>query len=552
MTDLLKITGGRLYDPANSIDGEVRDLWIRDGKMVAAPADATATRIIDAAGMVIMPGGIDMHCHIAGSKANAARKLRPEEKRESATVPRTAVCRSGLMGSVPTTFATGYRYAGLGYTTAMDAAVAPLFARHTHDELSDTPCIDKGFYVLLGNNQFALRAIAEDDRERLRAFVAWQLNAAKSYAVKLVNPGGIEVWKRHSAANSTGIDEPLPPFEITPRQVIRELARAVDDLGLPHPIHLHCNQLGMPGNWTTTLESMRALEGQRAHLTHIQFHSYAGADGDEDTLGSAVASLADYVNEHTNISVDVGQVLFGDTTCMTADGAAAHFLSNLYGTKWYNQDIEMESGCGIAPISYRQQSLVHAWQWAIGLEWYLLVNDPWRVAMSTDHPNGGSFLAYPQIIRLLMDRSFRREALARIHPRVAAQSALAHLEREYSLNEIAIITRAGPARMLGLAEKGHLGIGADADITIYTPDDNREVMFALPRYVIKSGEVLVEQGEIRREHFGKTIHVAPEFDEGIEPRIAEWFEDHYTVRFRNYPVDGASLPESRVVACNGK
>ena len=64
----------------------------------------------------------------------------------------------------------------------------------------------------------------------------------------------------------------------------------------------------------------------------------------------------------------------------------------------------MEAGCGIAPIEYKNKSLINTLQWAIGLEWYLLVNDPWRMAMSTDHPNGGSFLAYPQIIRLLMDR----------------------------------------------------------------------------------------------------------------------------------------------------
>ena len=71
----------------------------------------------------------------------------------------------------------------------------------------------------------------------------------------------------------------------------------------------------------------------------------------------------------------------------------------------------MESGCGIAPIKYKNKSLVHALQWAIGLEWYLLVEDPWRVVMSTDHPNGGSFLAYPQIIRLLMDRTYRQDVL---------------------------------------------------------------------------------------------------------------------------------------------
>ena len=50
------------------------------------------------------------------------------------------------------------------------------------------------------------------------------------------------------------------------------------------------------------------------------------------------------------------------------------------------------------PSNIRTKSLVHALQWAIGLEWYLLVDDPWRVAMSTDHPNGGSFLAYPEIV----------------------------------------------------------------------------------------------------------------------------------------------------------
>ena len=33
---LLQIAGGTVHDPANGIDGEVRDLWIDDGKIVAA------------------------------------------------------------------------------------------------------------------------------------------------------------------------------------------------------------------------------------------------------------------------------------------------------------------------------------------------------------------------------------------------------------------------------------------------------------------------------------------------------------------------------------
>jgi formylmethanofuran dehydrogenase subunit A len=234
---------------------------------------------------------------------------------------------------------------------------------------------------------------------------------------------------------------------------------------------------------------------------------------------------------------------------MTGDGPLGYYLGNVYKSKWFSFDVEMESGCGIAPIEYRNKSLVHAWQWAIGLEWYLLVQDPWRVAMSTDHPNGGSFLAYPQIIRLLMDRHYRQEILKECHPVVREHSLLRDLTREYSLSEIAIITRAGPAQMLGLKHKGHLGPGADADITIYTPHENKQTMFELPRFVIKSGRILVEQGDIRQVLGGKTMHVAPAYDVSCEDEIREWFEQVYCVQFRNYPVGTEYLKEQEVVAC---
>jgi formylmethanofuran dehydrogenase subunit A len=121
------------------------------------------------------------------------------------------------------------------------------------------------------------------------------------------------------------------------------------------------------------------------------------------------------------------------------------------------------------------------------------------------------------------------------------------IERQYTLNEIAIITRAGPARILGLKDKGHLGPGADADITIYTPHENKEIMFEMPRVVIKSGEVLVEQGEIRKTLIGKTLHVSPNYDIEVEPDIKEWFEKYYSIQWRNYPVDLSYLTESCII-----
>jgi formylmethanofuran dehydrogenase subunit A len=540
---LLKIAGGTVYDPANGVHGEVRDLWVSGGKITAPPAQPEhhSFSVLDASGLVVMPGGIDMHCHIAGPKANIARKMRPEEKRSAPKVLRTPATHSGTLGSVPSTFATGYKYAGLGYTTAFDAAVPPLGARHAHEELADTPCIDKGFYVLMGNNHYVMRAIKDRDPKRLEGFMAWLLGATKAYGVKAVNPGGVEVWKQRQAGNVADLEDRVAPYDVTPRQILRGLAEAVDALRLPHALHIHCNNLGLPGNWTTTLETMRLLEGHRGHISHIQFHSYGGGEGDEGTFCSKVAPLAEYVNEHENITVDVGQVLFGKTTSMTGDGPLGYYLHKIYGTKWFSGDVELESGCGVVPIEYRNKRLIHAIQWAIGLEWFLSVRDPWRVVLTTDHPNGGSFLAYPQIIRLLMDRSFRADVLKTLPAKVRERTMLADLDREYSLSEICIITRAGPARILGLDQKGHLGPGADADITIYTPHDNPQVMFELPRYVIQGGRIVIENGEIRQPATGRTLYNSPQYDQDVEADIAQWFEENYSIRFRNFAVEESYL-----------
>jgi formylmethanofuran dehydrogenase subunit A len=545
MSGTLKIAGGHVVDPANGVDSIV-DIWIRDGVVVGPPAepDARADRTIDARGYVVMPGGVDVHCHIAGSKVNAARRLRPEERDGDAVLARREGMRCGTLGSVPSTFATGYRYAGLGYTTAVDAAIAPLGARHAHHELEDTPVIDRAFLALLGNNHYVMDRVREGDADRLRGYVAWLLGATKAYGVKVVNPGGVERWKA-GEGNVATLDDVVPHFGVTPRRILGALAEAVDALGLPHPVHVHGLNLGLPGNVATTLETMRALDGHRAHFAHVQFQSYAGDPGDLGSFAPGVEALAEYVESREGLTVDVGQVLFGDTTSMTADGAVGQYLHKVTGRKWVSQDVELETGCGVVPIEYRDTNAIHALQWAIGLEWFLRVGDPWKVAMSTDHPNGGSFLAYPEIIALLMDRGLRRDRLAALPERVREASALKELDREYTLSEIAVITRAAPARMLGLSRKGHLGPGADGDVTIYAPDADRRRMFAIPRWVVKAGAVVVEDGELRAAPDGVTRHVAPGYDRAQEADIRSWFDRWSSIRFAHFALGESEAPTAR-------
>ena len=249
------------------------------------------------------------------------------------------------------------------------------------------------------------------------------------------------------------------------------------------------------------------------------------------------------------MTTDAGAVLFGDTVTITADGPWQHLLYKLTGRKWGNLDVENETGCGIVPYSYRPSNLVNAVQWATGLELLLLIDDPWRVFLSTDHPNGACFWRYPEIVQLLMCADFRKECMAGLPPEIMNRITLPEINREYTLYEIATIMSAGPARALGLQQKGNLGIGKDADMVIYHSDKDIARMFGHPRYVIKRGEIVIEEGDIRETPDGSEYLVKPSFDPGTDEFLRPLFEDRYCMSFENYPVEMERIERPELQQC---
>jgi formylmethanofuran dehydrogenase subunit A len=548
----LRIRGGRVIDPTHGVDAP-RDVLVRDGRIVdpALPVDGRIEEI-DASGCVVMAGGIDMHTHIGGGKVNLARMLLPEDHRaagarhaEPIALPENALELASCGACAPGTLAIGYRYVEMGYTSAFEPAMLPANARHAHMEMGDVPVLDHGAYVMLGSDELLLEMMSRgEDFRRIRDYVGWTIDANKAMGIKVVNPGGISAFKFNQ--RSLDVDEQHVHWHVTPRQIVQTLARAVHELGVPHPLHIHGSNLGVAGNIASTLATIDALEGLPAHLTHIQFHSY-GTEGPKK-FSSAARALAEAVNARKHVSIDVGQIIFGQTVTASGDTMRQHPNAAFANPrKWIGADIECDAGCGVVPFRYRETSYVNALQWAIGLEIFLLVDDPWRVALTTDHPNGGPFTSYPHLIRLLMDKSFRDEQFAKLHPDAQGASVLGSIRRELSLYEIAIMTRAGPARLLGLKDRGHLGAGAAADIAVYRDDADREAMFTTPEYVFKDGTLVASAGRIVALPTGGTHFVAPDYDRAIEKTLRKHWADHGSMRFEHVAIGRDEL----CACCNG-
>lgn len=536
----LVIKDGCVYDPLNGVNGEIKNIYIKDGKIVGAIEEKEA-EVIDAKGMIVAPANVDIHSHIAGPKVNSARLLRPEDHRRD-RVERSDGLRSGCGFSIPTTFVTAYRYLLLGYGTVMDPAVPPLKARHALEELEDTPVIDKGIYILMGNNNVLYYLIKRRDKSAAKLFAAWLLKATGGYAIKVVNPGGTESFKWGKIFNSLS-DE--TPWGIKPKEVVDLLNEVAEEFKLPHPVHLHTYNLGIPGSYKAALNTIEAFKDKRLHLAHLQFFSYGGDSW--STFRSESMKVAEALSMCEGITADMGQVIFGDTTTMTGDTPWEFTLHNLVKERWSNADIEMETGGGIVPYTYKMSSPVNAVQWAVGLELALLLG-PWKIFMTTDHPNGGPFYFYPEVIKWLTSADARKEVIERLPPRVKKRIYLHNIDREFSLYEMITMLSSAPAKALGLTEKGHLGIGADADIAIYKPKGSIYETLSKVDTMIKGGKIVVKDGMIvNGESKGRIIRVDTGVDDdALSREVRELFDKFYSVSFSNYKVESAYLKEEVV------
>ncbi|RCS24436.1 formylmethanofuran dehydrogenase subunit A [Phyllobacterium salinisoli] len=529
---LIRLTGGEIIDPVNGASGR-RDLWFEDGFIIDKPEGRRADKTHDLSGCIVMAGAIDIHSHIGGGNVNTARLLLPEH--HAAHLPRPAA--TPLSNAGWSTFTTGCLYAQMGFTTVVEPAMSPYNALHTHLELSDIPIIDKATLTILGNDDFLLSLIRDkSSTDMVDDYVAWTLASTNSLGVKVINAGAAAAFKEN--VRSFSFDDVVPAYGVSSRGIVKTLQASVNRLGVPHPLHVHANNLGLAGSADTASVTIDAAEGVPLHLAHLQFYGY-GTEG-KRKFSSEAARLAEQVNNNPDVTIDVGQVMFGQTVTVSSD-VTRQFLAigNADPKKTVIIDGDGNGG-GIVPYRYRK-NYYGSLQWAVGLELFLLIDDPWRVFFTTDHPNGAPFTAYPDLFELLMSREARDAKSAELNAAALELTTLASIRREYTLEEIAIMTRAAPARLLGLKDRGHLGPGAIADIAVYRRGSDIAGMFREAALVFKNGDLVVENGKVVHFRWGKALRLKPTPDKAMVRRMQAYHEERYGLS-----LDWFTFPDSAI------
>jgi len=142
--------------------------------------------------------------------------------------------------------------------------------------------------------------------------------------------------------------------------------------------------------------------------------------------------------------------------------------------------------------------------------------------------------------------------------KVITATDLHTMDRELTLFEIAQMTRSGPAKSLGLGNiYGGLAPGMSADVSVFDlnyknmPGDAEKIESAFQRATcfIKSGEVVVKDGEVVGHGHKKTVWVNVRMPENLQVMrdITQSFTKDYTVDIVNYPVRDYLAPHPHVI-----
>jgi len=410
----LKIAQGRVFDPAQGWEGEVRDLYIDGDRIVSRLPQVDA--VVEAQGQLVVPGGIDLRGQTATYGLNFLR----------------------LWGELPTPGKLGEAYAALGYTHVHEPFLTLATAAYVHRELTALPVVDASASLVINLRDLDLWLKDADKLAEVAETLQFFLEQTRALNLRVVEP-----WVRHRqefyAYRTLSLEETLEVLarlaEVLQTTLLVEASPEVLRAALPEPRAFHLAALGPALTADDLVEAALAHleQGTTADWGLIWPRAYPGING-------------------LPVQVDLG------------------FWRSL----------------SLAPPAAQDQA-----RRALTLA---LAYEGAQAAFSGAGAMQGPVADYPRFFAWLGDGEARQEFWGE-----------AVSPRQYSFLEWIWATRTLPARLLGLADRGHLGPGARADVALFEPAPGGAqalwpTWVGRCRTLLKGGLVVVKDFNLIRPH----------------------------------------------------
>jgi formylmethanofuran dehydrogenase subunit A len=535
----LLIKNGVVFDPLNGIEGETKDLLIEEGYFVENFSSNEDVKEIDATGKTVIPAGIDIHTHISSPALNWVRLLGKE-------IESFKESWNGL-----TLFQIAQDYIKNGYTFICEANVLPSLSKQTLFDFSNLPVLDTSFLLNVSNLWPLEGEYLKNRTESAAIFIADLLSKTKAFGIKVYNPFESESWNFNDLREN--IESKGKLYDFSALDVYKTLVQVNELLDLPHSLHAHIE--GYESKYGTKnvkriLESIKSLDLKRKNSQKSKreqiFHL---AHANSYYLNESNSELIEFYNKNQDFDLDFGFLGFDEINpLITSD---RRLISNLRSNEDFNYKIlssamEFEGDSYVSFRHFQKDNISHFNLWANAIHLALEVKNKWQLQLSLNFPHYSKLTNIPFISSFLLSGKARKKEFDSIKGNF--NHDLLNNNKELSFNDYVIITRASPAKSLGISHiKGNLGIAADGDVNILNIDMNnidphnqyQQIIDALRdmEYVIKDGNVIKKDESYDFNFNGKTFYSEgnTKFEEKSQvlKKKKEFYQKYYSIFYES-------------------
>jgi formylmethanofuran dehydrogenase subunit A len=503
----LLVKNGFVFDPFNTIEGDVKDILIEDGKVVDKFTNSSDLQEIDAKGKTVVPAAVEIHAHVASQQLNWVRLLgssNQDFQNQWNGLALNAIAKD---------------YISNGYTFILEANVFPSLTKQTIFDLTRLPVLDKA-YLLNPSNLWALELEFQKEMvEEGAIFLSNLLEKVKGFGLKAYNPFEAEYWNWKVVRKN--ITEKGRLFNFTAMDVYEKLPKFVENLGLPHSIHAHIEGYEVQNskeNLLTTLNKVKSLglkpnpkndfPIKRSQIFHLAHGSSYNMDGQN-------SELIKFYNENQDFDIDLGFIGFDSLNpLITSDRRLINQLINSINPyKLIRSSVESEGDSFATLRKFSKKTKEDCVMWANAIELALNIS-PWQLQFSVNYPNYANITKIPEIASWLISNGARTQFMSDMEASFLKDNPISSNSNNLTFYDYIILTRASPAKSLGIGSiKGNLGIGADGDLNVLNLNlndtdisrDYEKFKTALANmdYIIKAGEVIKDHDKINLNSSGK-------------------------------------------------
>ena len=376
----------------------------------------------------------------------------------------------------------GHIYAKMGYTHVNEPFMTQYTASYVHHELSSIPIVDTSAFLVLNIKDLDRKIKSTRYIEEVERIIPVIMSRTKAIGLKIYEP-----FVRYAQ-----------------RMYIMKNVKAAKVLSFFSGM----NRENIPKIILHSSSELFKEEIENPSLFHF---SHIGSTLEDEDIYRKVLTYLD-----GGASADLGLFDFEENPRISPRRLTEHKLCGV---------VDMDFS---EPISFSRGKIQDITPPFLALK--LALSEPGKhISFSSDSPTNARLESYPKILSWLMSIDNRKDLFKTDLP-----------DFEYTLFEVARITRQNPADILGLSNKGHLGVGAQADIAIYdihnrTKADELEPRFKECAYLIKGGEVVIEDHRIVNDRIEKKTYFR-----GVEPcndESARELAKYSTFRFEHLFVD---------------